>query len=100
MNSNTSDEALTLALARAFADNVLSALGQDVVDDINRRNAVGPPDVCATHDHLDSNMLMLDAMEFVEITFDPADEKQAAMTSRAWTLAKAAGFDPHHEALA
>lgn len=99
MNTRTADDSQTLALARAFADNVLATLGQDLVDEVISRNAAGHPDVCATHDFIDSNELMLDAMQFMGLVFDPADDKQAAMTSRAWTLAKSAGFNPHHPSL-
>lgn len=87
------------ALARAFADNVLAALGKDKVDKVVSINSASHPDTCATHDFCDSNVMMLEAMESIGIAFDPADADQADLINRAWTLAKVWGFDPHHPAL-
>jgi hypothetical protein len=48
--------------------------------------------ICASHDFIDSNQVMLDAMEELGIEFDPSDQKNADLINDAWSLAKAQGF--------
>lgn len=83
-------------LAAAFADNVAAYLGPATLAEVNARNSApgAHPDACASHDFCDANMLMLEALEFFGVEFDPADEAQALMMSQAWSMAKAARFDP------
>tara|TARA_Y100000310_G_scaffold289139_1_gene315330 strand:- start:311 stop:838 length:528 start_codon:yes stop_codon:yes gene_type:complete len=57
-------DALPEAIAAEFSAIVRDELGEHL-EAINKKNADNAPDLCATHDYCDANMLMLEAFEKV-----------------------------------
>lgn len=48
--------------------------------------------ICASHDFIDSNQVMLDALEELGIEWDASDQESNDLINEAWTLAKTQGF--------
>lgn len=94
------DEASVVVLSDLFADYVRNELDPPDLDEVVKRNAADPHalsgDVCHTHDFIDSNECMLDALVNLGLTFKPDDEQQADLTNKAWRAAKARGFTTVH----
>lgn len=82
-------------LARIFSRMLREDLTADQMAEINARNASESHagDVCATHDFIDANQIMIDALAEIQIDFDSQDSGIASMIDHAWTLAKAYQFD-------
>lgn len=96
-------------LAAAFAREVRNTLTEAQLADVNRTNAPDSP-ICATHVYCDANDLMISA--FAEVVGrDPhsaaSQEENPALTdadlqadanmmNEAWSLARAAHFNPRH----
>lgn len=89
-------------LAAAFVEQCKAQFSQDELDCIrarNRRHAkAGNPDVCATHEFADANMIMLDAFEDAfqrkpaildETASVEAHNADASLWGAAWDKAKA-----------
>lgn len=95
-------------LAMAFASKLREWLSPEVMSEVVARNAASTdPLVCASHDFCDANMAMAAAFEATHgrETFLPCDVESGVCTEEqcnadltlsnsAWSLAKAAGFDP------
>ena len=84
------------ALAVRFAQLLLSALGMKTMHEIDRRNATGPKDSCASHDFCDANMVMESA--YIEIhghsslSDDGVNNDNTARWNAAWRYATNSGF--------
>jgi hypothetical protein len=81
-------------LAHTFSELVRDALTPEQFGRVLELNDAERGPVCHTHDFIDSNQTMLDAMASYCVEFDPADAAQAELTDTAWTCAKAAEFVP------
>ena len=85
-----------MQLARAFSQQLTSALSPDEYRQVIERNeAETNPNVCHSHDFTDANQCMLDALTALGLTFDPQDAAQASLIAQAWDIAKACEFDPN-----
>jgi hypothetical protein len=89
----------TIALARAFADEVKESFSHAEFNRMLDMNKSSHADegICATHDFCDANMLMLNAFKktFLRepaILTDADDEVDARLWGDAWAIAKAADF--------
>ncbi len=92
----------TIKLARAFGGEVQAAFSPTefrAIVDANK-SAYADSDVCATHDHCDANMLMLEAFKaafereprFLTDGEGALGQADMALWSDAWAIAKAADF--------
>ena len=81
-----------LNLSCYFTALMQAHFGQETIRQINEANE-GSRDVCASHDHTDSNRLMYGA--FCSLMFrepDPESTADAELMDEAWSLAKSQGF--------
>lgn len=82
-------------LARVFTTKVREALSPEQLAAVVVRNIEERwGGVCHSHDFMDANECMLEALESSGYEYDPADEAQVNATNIAWDLAKAARFEP------
>ena len=81
-------------LAEEFADIIRNELTDDELVLVNERNATNKYDKlsCATHDFIDPNQSMLDAMESLNIEVDLDSDKQIKLINEAWWMAKESNF--------
>lgn len=86
-------------LANNFSVIIRESFSRSELREINERNKTNPPNICATHDFCDANMVMHEAWVQVfgghedgGLAIDCNNEKQCATWNRAWALAKAAQF--------
>lgn len=83
------------ALAAAFAAAIVDSMMPSELEGVNAKNKRnGYADaVCATHDYCDANQAMLDALENLNIEYDPNSQSQVDLVNGAWAMAKRADFD-------
>jgi len=84
-----------LALANAFSTLVRAEFSTAQLIQVIRRNKAYAPNVCATHDFTDANLIMARAWE--DLTGQPIDlqsEDACRAWGDAWEMAKAAEFLP------
>lgn len=83
-------------LAKAFCDALCDEMGADDLASIIHRNAIEQdPNVCHTHDYVDANQVMLNAITATGDYANNVDinsDRIVALTSAAWNLAKAVKF--------
>tara|TARA_B100000700_G_scaffold325571_1_gene434699 strand:- start:380 stop:667 length:288 start_codon:yes stop_codon:yes gene_type:complete len=81
-------------LAEEFADIIRNELTDDELVLVNERNAANGYEKlsCATHDFIDPNQSMLDAMESLNIEVDLDSDKQIKLINEAWWMAKESNF--------
>jgi len=81
-------------LAEEFADIIRNELTDDELVLVNERNATNKYEKlsCATHDFIDPNQSMLDAMESLNIEVDLDSDKQIKLINEAWWMAKESNF--------
>ena len=80
-------------LAQMFAGEIQADMSASDLAAAVALNAAETDDlICHTHDFLDANMSMLNAMALMGVVFDPDDDAEAQLVNEAWSLAKAAGF--------
>lgn len=82
-------------LGAKFAQLMSIALSPEQLQEVNERNkAEGMSGcVCASHDFMDANMIMLEAMESFGHELEPESDDQARAMNTAWMLAQRALFD-------
>lgn len=89
---------LVQELAARFSTHVREDLGDEWLAEVNRRNAAdvarGMPEdgVCHSHDFIDPNQSLIDAMEEMGIGLDTQSQSQTDLINEAWHIAKASGF--------
>lgn len=88
-----------LALARAFSRKLAAWLNAEELATVRDRNAsLYPAGSCASHDFCDANEAMEQAFRDVfgrdSYVGDDTADRDWDIIADAWTLAKAAGFDP------
>lgn len=78
-----------------FACLMSVALTAEQLQEVNERNKASglAGSLCASHDFLDANMIMLEAIESFGHDLEPDSEEQAQVMDTAWKLAKRALFD-------
>ena len=81
-------------LAEEFADIIRNELNNDELEIVNKRNAENgyKKESCATHDFIDANQSMLDAMESLNIEVDLDSDKQITLINEAWQIAQESNF--------
>jgi hypothetical protein len=80
-------------IAREFVRLMQDALTEDQLILIDGRNATDEyASACASHDFLDANMLMLDALTRAGADGDPEGEWFTCMVNAAWEIARNDGF--------
>lgn len=80
-------------LARAFSYLLVRDLGPNlyVVNESNRARNFDPA-ICASHDFVDSNQTMIEAMAILGLELDGADEALVEIINTAWQRAKEREF--------
>lgn len=96
MNAATAGDAIASCLALVFRFIVKRDLA-DKLEEIDKRNAVyvatGMSALCATHDHCDTNMLMLEAWEkFCLKPMRPHVQADSNLWNQAWNIARSRPF--------
>lgn len=88
-----------LQLAQAFSKRLRHELGADLAEVIRRNRDEISPNVCHSHDFVDANMTMLEAVRDVAQEEPRTPEEEVALVHRysqicdaAWTLARAHHF--------
>lgn len=86
----------TKYLSEKFSSIVSDWLTDDQMKLVNLRNFENQYDErsCASHDFIDSNQAMLDAMESLRIQVDIFSDEQAALINEAWQMSKKNHFEP------
>ena len=83
-------------LAEEFAETIRKDLTETELLTVNERNAkrndVKQELSCATHDFIDSNESMLDAMKRLNIEVDLDSDKQIELINEAWWIAQESNF--------
>jgi hypothetical protein len=88
-------------VALEFARGLCRYLDETTMAEIARRNkkyvAEGTPQVCATHEFCDPNVIMAEAMERLGIPDGgmPHNVLYETLWNDAWNVARAADFKPH-----
>lgn len=91
--TKTVDSATAQAVARSFIRGLASAIGSKNLRTVAARNAVGSPNVCASHDFCDANVYMSAAFtRVVGHEIDLQSDADGALWDAAWDCAKRAGF--------
>lgn len=87
------DEAQVMVLAHKFAENVRNTLDPTEFADVVLANKLETGSgVCHSHDYMDANECMLDALNHFDLTFDPANQDQCTLMNAAWAMAKKNDF--------
>jgi len=85
-------------LAKEFARVVRKWTTPKELEEINYRNQTDPEArsglICHTHDFIDGNEAMLQAMETLGIEFRPASQRNVDLIQGAWNYAKGSLFRP------
>lgn len=76
----------------------IEAVGGSIEEVVRRNAAEAIPSVCHSHDFVDSNQVMLDTFEALQINFDLQDESHIALCNAAWRLARGSSFTVEHSA--
>lgn len=94
MNQN---QKMAMEIGGKFASMLNNELGENAMTDIRQKNRVENMnnEICASHDHTDANMVMLEAYEdvtktewkFAEDVTADEDEKQNELWGAAWNYA-------------
>jgi hypothetical protein len=81
-------------LARAFSYLLIRDLG-DNLDAVNERNREHnfDPNLCASHDFIDANQTMIEAMAILGLDLDAGDEVLTDTINKAWQIAKEREFE-------
>ncbi len=80
-------------VAKRFAALMCAQLGAMKLLEIDFRNAVERnPEVCHSHDFIDANVVMYDAMRHEGVSTWLQDEAAMAIWNNAWNLVKECGF--------
>jgi len=76
-------------------DEIAEVIARNKADRRRRQTAqLADPAVCASHDFCDANMAMYEAFENIAgHTVDPQNPADVSMWNKAWSMAKASGFD-------
>lgn len=88
-------------LATVFCHNLMALIeseygsksAPEILEKINRRNDGAINGICHSHDFVDSNVAMADALDHFDWESDPSASKQAKVMNDAWGLAKQVNFD-------
>ena len=81
------------ALSRKFSSILMEWLGKETMDDVVKVNAERNDNTCASHDHTDANMAMLEAFEVLfGRANDLQDDGDTDLWNAAWDKAKKQGF--------
>lgn len=81
-------------IAIEFSKLMAASLSPRDLEQVNKANAkacIGSRE-CESHHYVDSNMLMVQALEALGFPFDPASDDQADIINSAWSMAKASSF--------
>ncbi len=82
-----------VTLAFQFSKELFDYIGIDNMVEMNRKNTAEVGDlICHSHDYCDANQAMLDAMEKLNIEYDPNSKYQTDMLNDVWQIAKRYDF--------
>lgn len=80
-------------LAREFSNILAKWLTHGQAEQVLKLNkAETNPSICHTHDFVDPNQAMIDALANLGLEFDCQNEEQGALIDAAWAIAKSNGF--------
>jgi hypothetical protein len=80
-------------LAAHFAQLIREALTPEQLQQANAENDKGDPNTCATHDYIDANVCMIDALTECDVELDLQDNGQVIAINEAWDMAKVCRFN-------
>lgn len=78
-------------IARTFSELLKADISESDMTDIIESN-IANTETCATHDYVDANVYMMQAMRVNGIEFDAQDEQHRKLWTDAWNHAKQAEF--------
>jgi len=83
-------------IAILFSRNLIEAMGMENMKSVIARNHFETnPGICHTHDFVDANMMMMNAIESLGSAFHLEDEQHTTRFNEAWRLAKENNFFLH-----
>lgn len=81
------------ALSRKFSSILMEWIGKETMEDVVRVNTERGDNTCASHDHCDANMAMLEAFETMfGRTNDLQNDDDTDLWNVSWDIAKKNGF--------
>lgn len=89
---------VAVAFCRLLRIDLTAAEMAEVVSRNEAHDLKGDTNICASHDFCDANMVMDEAMRSSGVNMEWGEEGMpeeiSTLWNAAWSLAKAAGFDP------